>query len=349
MYTLYDYIKYYKNVRLEEVKWNYADNLICAMLSYLAINNFNESKSLKELYKEVIYPKRHYHKGSFAAIAENLLREIYDSKRYKNMLAFNFTNILNNDIQFGAVTFRLNNVTIVAYKGTDNSLIGWIENIRLGYVYPTNTQMQAIKYLNETIKIENDNKIYVVGHSKGGNLAMAATMECSKKIFDNIVNVVNFDGPGFRHEQFSSKKYKRMKDKLINFIPNYSIVGVLLENANYKVVKSKASIKNQHYPTYWLMYGEHFVRSKLSNKCLKFHQNMIFKIRKLDKNKVSNTFEVLYKNFGKEFTCNATFNFKEVFSFYKKFRNSDPKIKRNFEQILYLLFKRKSNERLLNK
>ncbi|MEI3499052.1 MAG: Mbeg1-like protein [Bacilli bacterium] len=59
---------------------------------------------------------------------------------------------------------------IISFKGTDSSLIGWLENFRLAYEYPTYTQKLAIDYLKNNISFL-DQDVYVVGHSKGGNLA----------------------------------------------------------------------------------------------------------------------------------------------------------------------------------
>ena len=43
VYTVYDYLKYYKNTSLEDVHWNALDNLVCAVLVYLPVKSFNKS------------------------------------------------------------------------------------------------------------------------------------------------------------------------------------------------------------------------------------------------------------------------------------------------------------------
>ena len=153
--------------------------------------------------------------------AYNCLEEIIKGTRYQSLEITNFTRIKNEDTQFGAATFRLNKLTIISYKGTDGSLIGWIENFRLGYQYPTNTHLLAIKYLHENIKTLDEN-VYVVGHSKGGNLAMVSAMESTPIEFNKIKNIYNFDGPGLRKEEFMSKKYQKISSKLHNYLPSDS-------------------------------------------------------------------------------------------------------------------------------
>ena len=49
MYTIYDYLKYYKNTSLCEVKWNSLDSLMCAILVYLPVSSFADVKSINEL------------------------------------------------------------------------------------------------------------------------------------------------------------------------------------------------------------------------------------------------------------------------------------------------------------
>ena len=54
MYTIKDYINFYKDNTIEEVHWNDQDLLLSAILAYLPIKSFEESKSLKEFYDIII-------------------------------------------------------------------------------------------------------------------------------------------------------------------------------------------------------------------------------------------------------------------------------------------------------
>ena len=63
-----------------------------------------------------------------------------------------------------------------------------------------------------------DKKIYVGGHSKGGNLAMASVMKIRDAVYDRIVLVYNNDGPGFLKNEFGSDENKRLYKKLYNII-----------------------------------------------------------------------------------------------------------------------------------
>ena len=45
MYTIIDYLKFYSDASLNEVKWNNIDNLMAAIIVYLPIPSFKDNKS----------------------------------------------------------------------------------------------------------------------------------------------------------------------------------------------------------------------------------------------------------------------------------------------------------------
>lgn len=331
MYTIIDYIKFYKDTSLEEVKWNELDNLICTILVYLPIKSFKDKKSIKELLDYSKDNKKN--EGLMAPKSKEILKLISDSKRYKNLFVFNFVNMKDNKVQFGACTFRINTNTIISYKGTEASMIGWLENFRLAYLYPTYTQKIALDYLKDSIKL-NDTNITIVGHSKGGNLAMYSAMESPKEIFERIERVYNFDGPGFRKEEYNTDKYKNLKKKLVNIIPTGSVVGTILYNDNYSVILSNELAFNEHYPTSWEIFGQYFIEGKLSTISSNFHKKTTEGLDKLDKEKLKLTVETIFKSFEKEYSSNLKFTFKDFKNFYKNMKNVDPEIKEYMDNIL---------------
>ena len=42
MYTIYDYLKYYKDESFNDLPWNMIDNLLCSILSYVPLKSFNK-------------------------------------------------------------------------------------------------------------------------------------------------------------------------------------------------------------------------------------------------------------------------------------------------------------------
>jgi hypothetical protein len=51
MYTITDYLKYYKNMRLKDIHLNPVDHLVFSMLTYLPIPSYQGTKTLSEFYQ----------------------------------------------------------------------------------------------------------------------------------------------------------------------------------------------------------------------------------------------------------------------------------------------------------
>ena len=224
--NIIDYVKYYGNSTFDEIKFNQMDALVYSILVYLPVKNVINGTKISELSKYVDSEKV---RGAVGPIAADILPTVLKSPRYKDIQVYNFDKREDDEVQFGAVTFRSSENTFVTFEGTNAAIIGWIENFMLTSEYPTRTQKLAIEYINHTI-LNSDTKILVGGHSKGGNLAMSASMECRDDIFDRIETIYNFDGPGFRKEEFESDKFKRMNSKTINVLPEGSLIGILMLN-----------------------------------------------------------------------------------------------------------------------
>lgn len=249
-----DYVNYYKNISFDDYKWNDVDNLVCAAFAYLPLGR----REIDGLF----LPNKVLKKSNHPAVG--LLFEVLDSIRYKGLELWDYVNIVNDETQFGAITIRLNDICYVAFRGTDNSITGWKEDFELGYNYPVPAQRLAKDYLVNHIN-EDDKLIYVGGHSKGGNLAMASVLEIDDDIFKRIKFVYNNDGPGFLEKVFNSSGFLRLEKKLKMFLPEESVVGILLNNTNrYQVVKSKECGFKQHDLFSWLCFGGILVNGKLS-------------------------------------------------------------------------------------
>jgi hypothetical protein len=87
----------------------------------------------------------------------------------------------------------------------------------------------------------------VGGHSKGGNLAVYAASFCSRRVRKRITEIYNNDAPGFSPQVISSEGYLAIRDRIISFVPETSVVGMLFEHEdNYTVVKSSQTGLLQH-------------------------------------------------------------------------------------------------------
>lgn len=270
--NIYKYIRKYGHLTFEEKKVTEVDTLIFSQIPYLDFNNIFTSQKecikLSDLWKKAVNQnieiKGIPHKNAF-----RIMDMLSTQKRYQDLLLKNYVYYLSEDTQFGAISIIVPNDKIyVSFEGTDGSLWGWKEDFKLTYNYPTISQKMAAKYLNKTIKIYGP-KVVICGHSKGGNLALVGAMKTNilKKL--KIKEIYSFDGPGLKDKEFKSLNYKLIKNKLINIIPNLSLVGILLEQENVKVIKSNGIGLLQHDPLTWIIKDDELVpalQDKLSKR-----------------------------------------------------------------------------------
>ena len=130
------------------------------------------------------------------------------------------------------------------------------------FIYTVKYQLLVETDENINNKSFNTRKLWIGGHSKGGNLAVFAAMHVDKEVQDVIIKVFNFDGPGFNHKMIYTAGYKRIFDRIETFLPQSSIVGLLLEHVDdYEVVRSRNSGPLQHDAFSWEIMGSHIIKA----------------------------------------------------------------------------------------
>lgn len=155
--------------------------------------------------------------------------------------------------QFAAATFKINKgLYFVCFRGTDETLVGWRENMDLAYHEEIPSQKAALNYLNKVTK-ELKGKFIVGGHSKGGNLAVYATAFSYKRASNLVKTVYNFDGPGFNDKVISKPSFRDITDKVHTYVPQNSLIGLLLKHKeDFTVIKSsKTSGLSEHQLDTW--------------------------------------------------------------------------------------------------
>lgn len=267
MGTIIDYLKEYGDYTLDEKEFCEVDSLVLCQFAYLKFDDMvpapGEDKPAVSLY-ELKYHENYDHLYADERYREDntaLFLGMYLSERFRNTKIYNYVNLidLETETQFSAVTFRLpNGVCYVAYRGTDETIVGWKEDLNLAFSEPVKGQLLSVDYLNRTA--ENiKGPFYVGGHSKGGNLATYACMNCDGKVRQRIMAIYDHDGPGFRPEVKLQSAYSEIADRIRKTIPRSSLVGMLLyTDGVYRVVESKTIGLAQHNPYTWLVKDDHF-------------------------------------------------------------------------------------------
>ena len=337
MYTIYDYLKYYKDYSLRDLKWNMMDNLFITILSYMPVKSF-KYKDYSNVVLEILHACDYDTKDYMIPKVIELIEIVKESKRYENMKFLEFINRVDSSCQFGALTVILDDIKVISFKGSDGSVIGWLENFRISYEYPTYTQKLAINYLKENIGLFDKN-IYVTGHSKGGNLALVSAMELGDFKYNKIKNIINFDGPGVRYQEFNTDKFKRFKGELINIIPTGSYIGTLMFNKEYTVIKSNGHAISEHYPTTWNIFGCEFIKGNISKLSTNLIKMSSINIKDLDSNKVKTIFEQAFTIYNKRETSHLKITLVDIVNIVRNVSKLDPELSKYILTIITTMIK----------
>ena len=264
-YSILDYVDWLGDVELSQYPFCEVDALILASLSYI---HFREDK----IPNRLDYLEKSFLKNGIKEVQEefrvrvvndcHLLEKASHSKRFGSLLVTRSRDIFSQEeqIQFSAYTILLPDKThVIAFRGTDNTVIGWKEDFNMSFSPEVPAQREALKYLEEEAALTNS-KLIVTGHSKGGNLAVYSSAKASKKIRERISAIYNFDGPGFLSDFLSSTGYKEITEKIHTFVPRSSIIGMLLDRREKHLIVESSQIGiYQHDPYSWRVLGVHFV------------------------------------------------------------------------------------------
>lgn len=272
----------------DEVPFTEVDNVIFATLSYVPFqNNISTTKFHPRRLQDVAndffsnYSKKD--KNIYAVRkAIKLLDVLRATRRYKDLLLYNYIYESGYDEQFSAFTIEINRrLVYVSFEGTDQLVSGWKEDFMFSYVFPTISQRRAIDYVNKHFLFSRK-QIILGGHSKGGNLAIVAGMYANFLVKDRIIKIYNNDGPGLLKEQIDSKYYQSIQSRLVNIIPNNSVVGILLHHNDMYVIRSMKKGVFSHDVMSWVVRDKEFERTDLSPFSKELHDRLIQWIEKYD-------------------------------------------------------------------
>ena len=270
---LYDYLNWRGDLPFESVPLCEVDNLIFSLLTYIDFSSVvplefpadKKAAPLLSVTRSYLRSQNGVIKSLGLIIPKEtvtLLARASKTARFGLTKPICFVNRICDEEQkqFSAISFLLNGTDVfVAFRGTDDTLVGWKENFNMSFMQPVPAQTEALLYL-EDIARHTDGKIYVGGHSKGGNLAVYAAAKASKKTKSRIVAVYNNDGPGFDRAFIEGEDYRSVSERVFTLVPQSSVVGMLLEHEErYTVVKSSSSGLMQHNGLTWSVMGGSFI------------------------------------------------------------------------------------------
>lgn len=271
MENIIDYVKEWGKYSLNEKPFNEVDSLVLCQMVYFNykefVPGFEESNVPVCIQSIYVHPDRDRILDDYWYRENNkeLFASAAQSRRFGNLKMNYYVNIINEETQtqFSAMTYILEDKNAyIAYRGTDATIVGWKEDLNLAFSKPLHSQQLAVEYMDRVAGYIGSS-FYAGGHSKGGNLAVYAAMNCKPETRDSLLKVFNNDGPGFRPEIRQLGHYEAIADRMIKFIPRSSLVGTILEDQDdYELIESKGVGMLQHNAYSWKIEEGAFLRSK---------------------------------------------------------------------------------------
>ena len=259
---VFDYLNQYSNVSFKEKHFNEIDALVIALLSYVPYDEIkiNEGKvEAKDVLKLLNFyiPPKNTSERRFKYL--RLLKEFCFSKRFGKSIFAYFRKEIDplSDKQFQAICILLNQNLYISFCGTDATTLGWKEDFNMSYLETVPSEVEAAKYVNFIANKFWFKKIHLLGHSKGGRLAITAAKHLKNK--KRLGSIYSFDGPNFPPACYN-EKYKEIDSHIHAYAPNESIIGRLMPQYRAKkIIASTNSLLMQHDAFSWLIEDRSFV------------------------------------------------------------------------------------------
>ena len=259
--NLFTYLRWRGDLCFDAAPLNEADALAFAVFSYLDYSEVADGTPLSAaapvVRRTMVSPR-----SSLVGRLE-LLMQAAKTPRFASVTATHYKTIHDEaqKMQFAAVTFLLpTGGAVIAFRGTDDTLIGWEEDCRISYAPVIPAQKQAAYYAREICDAFPRIPIWITGHSKGGNLAVFAGAYLLARQQKRLNTVYNNDGPGFSERFLQCSGYHAVAPKVKKFLPESSIVGAFLESeTESRIIESTGVAVNQHDPLTWQISGTHLV------------------------------------------------------------------------------------------
>ena len=280
MDTIYDYLKWRGDLTLKDSPFNEVDAGILARFSYepfdgIVSSSVRGGKTIGEVCKQLINQPDLNDNVLNREKDFDFIRIMGECRRFKDMTVSCYVNDIDveRQIQFSACLFSIDDEAnyYVAFRGTDNTIIGWKEDFNMGFEFPVPAQKKALDYYENVASTLKDGTFIIGGHSKGGNLSVYASTFCDERFNAPITDIYNFDGPGFMDSIMQLDEFKKLEDRIHTFVPEFSVVGMILEHLeDYTVVGSDETGIMQHELLSWEVGPLGFVHKEEVNSGSRF-------------------------------------------------------------------------------
>ena len=246
MGIIFDYLDQVAYDSIYDTPFNELDMLMLTEITYLPFDQIVSDQMSPDCTCRLFEAAEKVPQDLSMLVTKNrlkLLEKVASSTRFKNIKLMGYVNDIDPDIQkqFAAMIFKIKpDSYVLTFRGTDDSIIGWKEDFHMTYMDQVPAQKTAVNYLRKAMDAM-PGQFILTGHSKGGNLASYAASQIEPEYQERIQSIYSYDAPGLNRSVITSQGYQTISDKIKRYIPQGSIVGMMLETPKQaQIVKSTA-------------------------------------------------------------------------------------------------------------
>lgn len=285
----------------EELPFNEIDALIFSSIIYQRFEDLpdgGKGKTFRELYP-LLCPLKIEETTGFDTDRYKLWEAISSSKRFSSFridaFDFSLSKEAGNEEQFAGFIFSEDESTgYVVYRGTDESITGWKEDLNLGFYDEIPSERKALEFLEKNAG--SYRFLIVMGHSKGGTLALYASEKSADETFTKIKRIYDFDAPGLSDSIVQNDRWNEVKEKTEAYVPTSSYFGILFNYVEPRVVKADSHGVWQHDAFNWRVEGNTFLfHNGLSLESRMLSESMRYFLSLSTKDERETLVEVIFK------------------------------------------------------
>lgn len=232
MDNLVTFLKFRGDISFKKQPFGEIDAMILAVLASINYEGvFSHPVSLSRLYDSYKEFGTKDTRDERIEDKEKVLKLVSQSPRYKDVFLDRYVKDIDEQAEttFYGLSFSApSREHYIVYRGTDGSLLSWKENFNSICEMPTVGQKKALEFLGEETS-KPFRKCTVIGHSKGGNLAVFAAAFLDMKLQKRIKEIYAFDAPGYPDDISEKLGYINIKDRIKGYIPESCVIGNLMK------------------------------------------------------------------------------------------------------------------------
>ena len=260
-----EYIEQKGGVSFSELPFGDADNLTLCQIFYMPFeqvvsDSFSDAPVPFPKAVNALFSKRSYkHRKLGLMIPDDAsvnMMKMAVQPRFSEMKLVAVKEVFetNPAVQFAAGTFLLPDGTaVVIFRGTDDSIIGWKEDLDIFARKGIPSYALAVEYLKNAAEAFSGDLI-VCGHSKGGNVGLYAVLNSEPAVRDRVRGIYCNDAPGYHdYSVLQTEVYDELLPRYRHLVPHSSFVGMMLaHDYDYTTVKSSKHLgPMQHDLSSW--------------------------------------------------------------------------------------------------